>query len=195
MLPMEASSSRRQFIKGSGSALLSASFIPNVSSLFEPLNDYIQTLGSTDRRTLSFYNIHTGEKNKVTYWVDGKYDDDALSELNTLLRDHRQNEVIDINKNLLDSVYALSQKMDYKGPINVISCYRSPKTNKMLRKKSKGVAKRSFHMVGKAIDISIDGHRLRDLRNTLLKMKMGGVGYYPKSGFVHMDIGRVRSWG
>ena len=110
------------------------------------------------------------------------------------MRDHRSGEVKAIDTQLLELLHALALKTSPQAPFHVISGYRSPATNKKLRKKSTGVASRSLHMQGKAIDIRIPGFKTRKLRNVALKLKAGGVGYYAKSDFVHVDIGRVRYW-
>ncbi|CAB1059378.1 FIG001587: exported protein [Olavius sp. associated proteobacterium Delta 1] len=145
-------------------------------------------------KNLAFYNTHTNERLHVCYCRSGKYDNKALSKINHILRDHRNGEVKAIDTQLLDLLHAVSLKTNPREPFHVISGYRSPATNKKLRKKSTGVASRSLHMQGKAIDIRISGFRTRQLRNVARKLKVGGVGYYPKSDFVHVDIGRVRYW-
>ena len=149
---------------------------------------------SNSLKNLAFYNTHTNERLHVCYSRNGKYDIKALSKINHILRDHRSGEVKVIDTQLLELLHALSHKTNPQEPFHVISGYRSPATNKKLRKNSKRVASRSLHMQGKAIDIRIPGFRTRQLRNVARKMKIGGVGYYPKSDFVHVDIGRVRYW-
>ena len=149
---------------------------------------------SNPLKNLAFYNTHTNERLHVCYSRNGKYDIKALSKINHILRDHRSGEVKAIDTQLLELLHALSHKTNPQEPFHVISGYRSPATNKKLRKDSKSVASRSLHMQGKAIDIRIPGFRTRQLRNVARKMKLGGVGYYPKSNFVHVDIGRVRYW-
>lgn len=145
-------------------------------------------------RVISLHNLHTDEKIKVTYWEHGRYVDDALADINHLLRDHRTNEIHSMDLSLLDLLYSLNYKIDQKSPFHVISGYRSPKTNQALRQASSKVAKNSFHMQGKAIDICVPGCQLSDLHKAALSLKRGGVGYYPASNFIHVDTGRVRSW-
>jgi uncharacterized protein YcbK (DUF882 family) len=145
-------------------------------------------------RSLSFYNLHTDEKLTTTYWVDGQYVPDALGEIDHVLRDFRTGDVWPMDRKLLDLLVALNRKMETAKPFAVISGYRSPKTNAMLAEASSGVARRSLHMDGKAIDIRIPGRKLADLRKAALSLKLGGVGYYARSDFVHVDTGRVRSW-
>lgn len=145
-------------------------------------------------KNLAFYNTHTHERLQVCYYRNGKYDIKALSKINHILRDHRSGEVKAIDTQLLDLLYTLSLKTNPQARFHVISGYRSPATNEKLRKKGRGVALRSLHMQGQAIDIRIPGIKTRQLRSVARKLKAGGVGYYPKSDFVHVDIGRVRSW-
>jgi uncharacterized protein YcbK (DUF882 family) len=147
-----------------------------------------------NERKLNFYHLHTGEKLTATYWADGNYVADELKQINYLLRDFRSEEVFPIDRNLLDLLYVLKQNVDRGRAFHIISGYRSPATNAMLRKKSKGVARRSLHMRGMAIDIRLPGCDLTTLRRAALSMKKGGVGYYPKSNFIHVDVGRVRTW-
>jgi uncharacterized protein YcbK (DUF882 family) len=150
--------------------------------------------GRHDARFLSFHNTHTGEKLKVTYWEKGHYLKDALSEVNHHLRDHRTNDVIKMDPRLLDQLFVIRQKMGFSQPFHVISGYRSPKTNAMLRRQGRGVARRSLHMSGRAIDIRVPGQNLSKVRLAALSMHSGGVGYYPSARFVHLDTGRVRRW-
>lgn len=145
-------------------------------------------------RRLSFYNVHTGERLHVSYSRHGRYLDGALSEINHLLRDYRTGEVIAIDPNLLDCLYRLSRKSGQGCTFHVISGYRSPATNAMLRKRSRHVARNSYHMYGRAIDIFLPHCRLDKLRRLALNLRAGGVGYYPKSGFVHVDTGPLRHW-
>lgn len=148
---------------------------------------------NTSSRTLSLHNVHTGERLTETYWRGG-YQAESLARINHLLRDWRSGEVIEIDRNLLDLLHAVSQRLGTTETFDIISGYRSPKTNANLRKKSSGVAKNSFHTKGKAMDIHLPGQGLKGLRNAAWEMQAGGVGYYAKSGFVHVDTGRVRYW-
>lgn len=145
-------------------------------------------------RRLAFYNLHTGEKLSATYWADGGYVPDELGAINHLLRDFRTGDVHTIDPKLLDLLFALDSRLGSSQPFHVISGYRSPKTNAMLHARSSGVASGSLHMVGKAIDIRVPGRSLAQLHDAALALRRGGVGYYPKSDFVHVDTGRVRRW-
>jgi uncharacterized protein YcbK (DUF882 family) len=153
------------------------------------------SLSGSEVRSLSLYNTHTGETlRKVAYWEQGVYLKDALSEINVLLRDHRADSVKPIDPGTIDLLFALQDKFDCQCPIEIISGYRSPETNAKMSRKSSGVAKRSYHMQGKAIDLRIPEVPLRKLRQAALELGRGGVGYYPRSNFVHVDTGPVRSW-
>jgi uncharacterized protein YcbK (DUF882 family) len=148
-------------------------------------------------RSLSFLHTHTGERLKVEYCCGGKYQPDALGAINRLLRDFRVNEIRPIDPKLLDLLHELGGTLDARQPYHVISGYRSPKTNAMLRARGgahSGVASGSLHQHGKAIDIRLPGVRLEHLRSAARSLKLGGVGYYPSSDFVHVDTGRVRYW-
>jgi uncharacterized protein YcbK (DUF882 family) len=145
-------------------------------------------------RRLSFYNLHTSESLSTVFWQDGHLVPDALTEIDWHLRDFRTGDVHTIDPGLLDLLHRLRARMAYDGPIHVISGYRSPKTNAMLAARSKSVAKKSYHLRGMAIDIRLPGRALRDLQRAALDLAGGGVGYYPKSDFVHVDTGPVRRW-
>ncbi len=145
-------------------------------------------------KTLSFYNLHTGEKLRTVFWEKGNFIPEALGQINRVLRDHRTNEISQIDPELLDLLYALQRTIETRETFHVISGYRSPASNAKLRAHSSGVANRSLHMSGKAIDIALPGRNLADLRRAALSLRAGGVGYYPASGFVHVDTGRVRQW-
>jgi uncharacterized protein YcbK (DUF882 family) len=145
-------------------------------------------------RLLSFENLHTGERLHATYWSDGRYDQAACRRLDWVLRDHRAAVVAPISTDLLDLLHAIRARLGTDAPFQVISGYRSPSTNARLSNPGSGVAANSLHVKGMAIDIRIAGCKLADLRETAIALKAGGVGYYPKSNFVHVDVGRVRYW-
>ena len=146
-------------------------------------------------RKLSLLNLHTGESLNATYWAEGQYQTSELHAINRVLRDHRTGDSYDMDHDLIDMLNILHHKVGGKQAFHVISGYRSPKSNAQLRKNSSGVAKKSFHMQGRAIDIRLPGKDLSALRSAALNLKTGGVGYYPKSGFIHVDTGHVRQWG
>jgi uncharacterized protein YcbK (DUF882 family) len=147
-----------------------------------------------NERSLSFYNLHTSESLKTVYWQGGDYLTSSLADINKVLRDHRSGQSHEIDPKLLDLLCDMRLRLDTTEPFQIISGYRSPATNAMLHSKSDGVATRSLHMDGKAVDIRVPKRSLSLVRKTALAMKAGGVGYYPSSDFVHVDVGRVRSW-
>jgi uncharacterized protein YcbK (DUF882 family) len=149
---------------------------------------------AADARQLSFYHTHTRLSLDVVYYANGEYVDSALDEINRFLKDFRTGDVSEINPELLDLLHDLRNELGSEQPYEVISAYRSPQTNEMLRATSSGVAKKSQHLKGNAIDVRLRGVRTKTLRETALRMERGGVGFYPKSDFVHMDMGPVRQW-
>lgn len=154
----------------------------------------LAALGSPRERTLSLHNLHTGETIRTTFWADGAFQPAALRDIDFVLRDFRTGDVIEIDRELLVVLHDLMRLTDRKTAFEVISGYRSPKTNAALAKSSNGVAKNSLHMQGMAIDVRLPGMPLRQLRDAAKGLRAGGVGYYPKSDFVHLDTGRVRYW-
>ncbi len=145
-------------------------------------------------RSLSLYNPHTQESLEVTYWSGGDYLPEALADINQLMRDYRTGEVKPIDTGLLDLMHEISVKLKAKEPFHVISGYRSRETNEMLRKRSRRVAKNSYHVKAKAADIRLPCCGVSKLRKTAFKLKAGGVGYYPGLSFVHIDVGPFRCW-
>lgn len=150
--------------------------------------------GSLATRELGFAHTHTGERLTIEYFSGGSYLQDALATINHFLRDFRTSEVHPIDPDLLDLLHGLTGLTGSRQPFQVISAYRSPATNEMLRHRSEGVAAGSLHMKGQAIDIRLADVPLTRLRNAALAVGRGGVGYYPASHFVHVDTGRVRIW-
>jgi uncharacterized protein YcbK (DUF882 family) len=146
------------------------------------------------RRSLKFYALHTGESLKTTYWENGQYIPEELDRINYILRDFRANEIKPIDPALLDLLVRIQHRLSTSEAFQVISGYRSPVTNAMLHSNSEGVAVHSLHIEGKAIDICVPGCDLGQLRGAAIAQHSGGVGYYPRSNFVHVDTGRVRSW-
>jgi uncharacterized protein YcbK (DUF882 family) len=146
-------------------------------------------------RALAFHNLHTGERARITYWQDGKYCGAGCAQVNHILRDHYSGDEYPMDVRLMDLLYDLQGRLDNRGDvIEIISGYRSPRTNRMLASRSDGVAKSSYHTKGMAIDIRMDQVRLPAIHDTALAMHRGGVGYYPDSQFVHVDVGPVRTW-
>ena len=149
-----------------------------------------------DTRTISLHHVHTLEDLTVTYKRNGRYDAEALKKINWLLRDWRRNEEVETDPHLVDLVWEVQREVGARQPIHVICGYRSPQTNAMLRRTSGGVAQFSQHTLGKAMDFSIPGVPLEELRVIGLRLQRGGIGFYPTSGspFVHLDVGNVRHW-
>lgn len=177
---------RRGFIK-LGAFVAAAGLVPrpafaNVPASHEP------------ERRLALYNTHTGENLDIEYWEKGEYIPGALAEINHVLRDHRTDDVIPIHQDLLDLLNSLGGVLEIHEPFHVISGYRSPKTNAQLRKRRRRVARHSLHMEGMAIDVRVPGLKLSHLSRAALSLKAGGVGTYPRSNFIHLDIGAVRRW-
>jgi uncharacterized protein YcbK (DUF882 family) len=149
---------------------------------------------ASDERSLALEHTHTGERLSVLYAVGDRFVPAALDALAHLLRDHRTGEAHPIDPALFDQLHALQSIAGSAEAFRVISGYRSPHTNAMLRSRSTGVAKASLHLEGRAIDVRLPGVALADLRDAARSLAAGGVGYYPESDFVHVDTGRVRSW-
>lgn len=145
-------------------------------------------------RKLAFHNLHTEEKLTLTYFDQGKYISGAVQELNHLLRDHRSGDVYNMDPGLYDLLHDLQSTLGGNKTIQVISGYRSPSTNAMLNKKSNGVATKSLHMQGKAVDIRIKGVDSKVIQQASIALNKGGVGYYQDSDFVHVDTGNIRHW-
>jgi len=153
-----------------------------------------RALAATRPRVLTFENLHTGEKLTTTYWAEGEYLADSANQIARILRDHRTNASRAIDPSLLDLLHSLREKVETHRPYEVISCYRSPQTNASLANATGGVATRSLHMSGQAIDVRVAGVALANLRDAARSLGRGGVGFYPRSDFVHVDTGRIRTW-
>lgn len=145
-------------------------------------------------RSLGFRQLHTGESLRTVYWADGEYQPEALREIDHLLRDHRADSATSMDPGLLDLLHALQSVLGSRRSYEIISGYRSPETNQALRRQGRGVAKRSYHMRGMAVDLRLPGSDLEVLRRAARRLARGGVGFYPASGFVHVDTGPVRFW-
>ncbi|HTO56503.1 MAG TPA: DUF882 domain-containing protein [Pseudomonadales bacterium] len=149
---------------------------------------------SNDERSLSFYHTHTGKALTVVYYKNGAYVQRSLDSVDEFLKDFRNGDERHMDPALLDVLYDIKLKTGTHAPFQVISAYRSPETNQMLRDTTVGVARDSMHMRGQAIDIRLEDVPLATLRSVALDLKKGGVGFYPESQFVHVDTGRVRHW-
>jgi uncharacterized protein YcbK (DUF882 family) len=176
--------SRRDFIKLAGSGLVVASCAPSVALASYP----------DQSRALALTSLNTGEALETCYFDGRDYVADELSRIDNLCRDFRRNEVHPMDKYLFDQISLIQSELGVESEVIVISGYRSPATNEALRSKSGGVAKKSYHMLGQAIDFRLDGVNLKQVREAAISLKAGGVGYYPRSNFIHIDTGPVRHW-
>lgn len=145
-------------------------------------------------RSVSLYNVHTGEWLRTVYWADGHYIREAVRDINWILRDHDTDEIRPMNAGVLDVLGMLRQQLETSDPFLVVCGYRSPTTNRRLYLEHAGVAKHSYHIKGMAVDLRSAGRSLEQVRNAALSLRSGGVGYYPHSDFVHVDCGPVRHW-
>jgi uncharacterized protein YcbK (DUF882 family) len=180
---------RRSFL-GYGAAATAAALVPGRAQA-------ATAASKRPERVLSLFHTHTGERLKIAYCCDGVYQPEALTQLNHLLRDFRVDLEKPIDPTLFDLLHELNGTLETEQPYHIISGYRSPQTNSMLRERGgshTGVATQSLHMVGKAMDIRVPGVKLDHLRTAAASLKLGGVGFYPSSNFVHVDTGRVRYW-
>ncbi len=151
--------------------------------------------GGGDVRRIRMYSGRTGERIDMIYWIEGKYIKDAVAEVNHFMRDWRTNDVKSMDLRTVDIMAAAHNMMDANEPYMLLSGYRSPKTNAMLRSRSRGVAKNSLHLKGQAADLRLASRSVHQMAKAAIACRAGGVGRYSGSNFVHMDCGVVRSWG
>lgn len=155
-------------------------------------DDALAAVGGT--RRIKLHNVNTTESFSGVYWRDGAYVPEALQKLNVILRDHRAEEVAVMDPGVFDYLVSLQTRLGFSGPIDIVSAYRSPKTNAARAKVNKAVARNSFHMKGMALDIRMDGRQPRGVYTVAVAMQRGGAGIYRRSGFVHIDSGPIRHW-
>lgn len=179
----DGSTGRRGFMSGIGACSLAL-----IASPLHSLNAAAPT------RTLNLSHLHTKDQLKITYIKEGRFDSQALETLDFFMRDWRTNDILNLDRRLYDMLYILGEQLPRRGPIEIVSGYRSLKTNDMLRSRGRGAAKDSLHIQGMAVDFRMPGVRLSSLRRRAIELEMGGVGYYPESFFVHIDTGPVRYW-
>lgn len=175
--------SRRQFLLSSAAALGSAA-VPSLT--WGAASAVVSTAQET--RSLSLYNIHTGETFKGSYWEQGSYLKDVTSTLNHFMRDRRSGEVCTMDPQLIDLLHKVQNVVGESRTLHVLCGYRSSITNAKMCRRSSGVAKNSQHMYGKAVDFYVPGIKLSELKKIVTSFKAGGVGYYPSSGFIHVDV-------
>jgi uncharacterized protein YcbK (DUF882 family) len=187
MMNISKTLTRRNLLKGG--LILAAGLVMPTTGFCRP-DQFLST-----ESAISLQNLHTGEElRNLVYQADGEYLPDSLERLNWLLRDYRTDEVQQIDPSLFDMVHAINTRLCSTEPVQVISGYRSPETNEMLRRQNSGVARHSLHVKGMALDIRMTGCSLIQLKKAAKSLRVGGVGYYPKSQFVHIDTGPVRYW-
>jgi len=180
--------SRRRVFRLGGLAALAWAFPPAARAAAETIS------GSFAPKRLSFFNTHTREQLESVFWEAGDYLPDELRRIDHILRDPLTGETKEMDVRLFDLLHRLRQNLAAPNAFHIICGYRSPQTNAALRQKSSGVAAHSLHMTGQAVDIRLPGVPLPSLRRAALALKAGGVGYYPQSDFVHVDVGPVRTW-
>lgn len=187
--------SRREFIKNSGLIGVAAStglIVPSAEAAQPKKTGFFTKV--IEPRNLKFTNMHTGETFDGIYKRGNFFIPDALEHLAYILRDHRTGDIHQIDKELIDYLHAVKTEIKSDDQFTVLSGFRSQKTNEMLRRRSNGVAKHSYHTLGRAMDISLPGYSSRGLFNAAKSLKLGGTGFYKSSGFVHLDTGPVRDW-
>ncbi|MGQ0532709.1 MAG: DUF882 domain-containing protein [Caulobacteraceae bacterium] len=188
---------RRNLLKVAGSAVLNGALVGGASAAWlmpAYATAPVAPRAAVDARRLSLANTHTGDTFNDAYWEGGNYVPDAMAAINRVMRDHRSGETHSIDPRLLDQLHTLKSVVSASAPFQIISGYRSPATNAAMHANSSGVASRSLHMDGRAIDIRVSGVDLARLRDAAIGMQAGGVGYYEASDFIHVDTGRVRRW-
>lgn len=179
--------SRRVFLRALAATALVAA--PTYSNAFGLLR------GAGDIRRIRMYSGRTGESLDTIYWIEGEYITDALAEINHFMRDWRSNSAVSMDARTIDIAAASHRLMDISEPYMLLSGYRSPQTNAMLRSRSRGVAKNSLHVKGQAADLRLKSRSVSQMFQAASACGGGGVGKYSSSNFVHMDCGPVRTWG
>ncbi len=183
-----AAFTRRSFVRGLGAG------IACLGATGAPASPAILT-GAGDVRVVNLSNPRTGDRIRSVYWIEGAYIDEVMAQIDHLMRDWRVDRVKRIDPGLIDIVAAAHRRLDTAEPFVVYSGYRTPQTNAMLRRNSRGVARNSYHTRGMAADLHMDGRSVRQIAAAALSLNAGGVGRYSRSDFVHMDCGPVRDWG
>jgi uncharacterized protein YcbK (DUF882 family) len=163
-------------------------------ALAQPAPELMARCMTTRHRSLALYNLHTGERCAADYVTHGQYDRECLKTISWVLRDYRTDEVHAIDPGVLDLLFAIRAQLETDDELHIVSGYRSPLTNWTKYLTEPGVARHSYHVAGRAIDFYVPHRRLRDVQRVALALGGGGVGYYPRSGFVHVDNGPVRYW-
>lgn len=183
---------RRDVLKAGLTGMLGILPVLVIGSL--PAQASTMALPKADAFNITFRNQHTGESFSGAYRVGGKYLPDAFEQINAVLRDFRTGEVFPVDPRVIDILYMAHRKAGASHPFEILSGYRSPRTNSMLVRSSEGVAQHSLHLTGQAVDVRLPGYSTKKLRNLAVNIRAGGVGYYPDSNFVHIDTGKIRTW-
>lgn len=186
---MEIKRNHTRFSSQRRSALLTALGAASV-----PFCSAVAAASTYPELSVRLYNLHTTEHLDTVFWADGHYNLSALADINKILRDHRTGDIRQMDPRLMSILYLISQKVGTKKEISVISGYRTAETNRKLALINSGVAKNSYHIKGQAIDIRIPGYKTSLIRDAAMKLRVGGVGYYEKSNFTHLDTGPHRHW-
>ncbi|MCK9274970.1 MAG: DUF882 domain-containing protein [Syntrophales bacterium] len=184
---LQKSISRRSFIRWTFSLALASQFPIKALEAHSPALHVAE-------KSISLFHIRTGEHFHDLYWAEGEFIPEALEAITFLFRDYHTGEVKSIDNKLIDFLYGIQTHTSSTEPIHVISGYRSRKTNELLREKGRCAVRNSFHLHGRAVDITLPSVLLSDLKKTAARLKTGGVGYYPHFHFVHVDTGPVRFW-
>ncbi len=174
---------RRDFLRRAAGLAAGAVLWPTASGAY-----------ATRTRSLSLYAVNTGERLRVDYCVDGRYEPQGLRAVDHLLRDFRTDEMYPIDPRVLDVLSDAREALGSGATYHVVCGYRSAATNEMKLRQGRGVARHSYHLTGKAIDVFLPSRQLSALRGAGVALQAGGVGYYPRAGFVHLDVGPVRAW-
>lgn len=174
---------RRRFLRRAAGLMAGAVLWPRAGHAY-----------ATRTRSLGLYAVNTGERLRVDYCVDGRYEPDGLRAVDRLLRDFRTDETYPIDPRVLDVLCDVREALGSGESFHVVCGYRSVATNEMKRREGRGVAVHSYHLSGRAIDVFLPARDLRQVRRAGLELGAGGVGYYPRAGFVHLDVGPVRTW-
>ncbi len=178
--------SRRRFLKSVACGSILAMATPKIAQA--------AFSGFSAHKTLALEHQHTGETLNLTYYEHGRYIYGAVDEISYFLRDYHNGAVHSVDPALLDQLYDVKLLLGTRKPFQIVSGYRSPETNASLRRHSRGVARQSLHMEGRAVDIRMEGISARTIRDSAMSLQRGGIGYYPSSNFVHLDTGDIRTW-
>lgn len=183
---------RRHFLNGIMSTLAGGALVTSASGAMA--GSFSRSMLDSGKRYISLRHIHTGETFSGVYRIGDQYIYEAFEKINTLMRDFRTSDVYPVDPRLVDFLWRINKKTESNQPFQILSGYRSPKTNLKLATNTAGVAVNSYHMSGQAADIRLPYYDTRGLRNVARRLRAGGVGFYPKSDFIHIDTGEYRSW-